>query len=190
MYTVAFHPDGIHLLSGSNDGIRRWRLADGKEVGKQTGMTVMAISVSRDQKWMVCGTDGSGASVWDGDMHEKVVDVEGTNVVIAVDVSLDLTRFATGTFKDASVWSILNGERLVGPLKHDGLEITGIQFSPDDKQIATACSRNCVCHSDEQAGRVRQHTGREQKFDMSLIKHQQCSLHSSCRRHIRLDPLP
>ncbi|KAG8215442.1 WD40-repeat-containing domain protein [Butyriboletus roseoflavus] len=137
VYAVAFHPDGEHLLGGGSDGIQRWRLSDGQQVTKQTGMTVYAISVSRDGKWIVYGTAG-GASVWDGEMREKVIDVESGNAVWAVDVSPDSTRFATGTYKKASIWSIEGGERLVGPLEHDSI-VNGLKFSPNGEQIVTAC---------------------------------------------------
>ncbi|KAG8215441.1 WD40-repeat-containing domain protein [Butyriboletus roseoflavus] len=139
VYTVAFHPDGEHLLGGSDNGIQRWRLSDGQQVTKQTGMTVYAISVSRDGKWIVCGTN-SGASVWDGEMREKVVDAASGAFVWAVDVSADSTRFATGTEPNASIWSIESGERLVGPFKHDADDyITGLKFSPiNGEHIAIA----------------------------------------------------
>ena len=136
-YAVVFHPDGIHLLSGGSHGIHRWLLADGQEVGKQAGMIVASICVSRDHKWIVCGAV-QGASVWDAELREKVIDVERKNTVCAVDVSSDSTRFATGTAKEASIWSISSGERLVGTLRQDG-GITGIKFSPNGEHIATAC---------------------------------------------------
>ena len=132
-----FHPDGEHLLGGGYDGIRRLRLEDGQEIGKQTGMVVHAISVSRDRKWIVCGTE-EGASVWDAEMQKKVIAVEGRNTAMAVDISPDSTTFATGTNKVAvSIWHITSGERLVGPLQHDEL-VTGIRFSPNGARIATA----------------------------------------------------
>ena len=137
VYAVVFHPDGKHLLGGGGDGLRQWRLADGQEVSKQTGMELRAISVSRDGKWVVCGTDK--ASVWDAELHEEVVIVEGRNRVCAVDVSSDSTRFATGTDNnEASIWDIATGERPIGPLKH-GNDVTGIRFSPDGEHIATFC---------------------------------------------------
>ena len=34
VWAVAFHPDGKHLLGGARDGIRRWRLEDGKVEGR------------------------------------------------------------------------------------------------------------------------------------------------------------
>ena len=142
VWSVAFHSDGMHLLSGKSDGLRRWRVADGQEVGNQleVAMDVNAISVSRDGNWIVCGSM-KGASVWDAKIQEKVIEVEGTDPVGAVDISPESTRFATGTGSGgdykASIWNTITGERLVGPLQHDG-HIAGIKFSPNGERIATA----------------------------------------------------
>ena len=141
IYTVAFHTDGMHFLGGTSNGIQRWRLGDGEEVGKQTGMDLNAIAVSRDDRWIVCGTE-LGASVWDAELQQKVLEVDGSNSVYAVDVSPDSTKFATGTRSRTSIWSI-TGERLVGPLRHDNT-VTGIKFSPNGEHIATTCRRGPI----------------------------------------------
>ena len=93
IYSVAFHSNG-KLLSGNSDGVRRWGVADGQEVGDRMAKGVNAISVSGDGKWIVCGTV-KGASVWDADIQEKSVEVEGTVYVGAVDISPESARFAT-----------------------------------------------------------------------------------------------
>ena len=137
VYAIVFHPNRKHLLCGGGDGIRRWRLSDGQEVGRQTGMHVYALSASRDRQWIACGTT-KGASVWDRELHEKLIDVEGRNWVDAVDISPDSTRLATGTDKhEVSIWSITTGKRLVGPLPHDR-SVIGTRFSPNGEHIATA----------------------------------------------------
>ena len=141
VWSVAFHSDGMHLLSGKQDGLRQWRVADGQEVGNRIPMDVNAISVSRDGKWIVYGTT-RGASVWDAKTQEKAIEVEGTNDVNAVDISPESTRFATGTGQKKSdykacIWNIITGERLVGPLPHDG-RLAAIKFSPNGKHVATA----------------------------------------------------
>ena len=136
---VAFHTDEKHVLGGSH-GIRRWQVEDGQEVGKQLGKNPYAISVSKDRKWIVCATEEGGADVWDAEMQEKVVDVEGGKTVMTVDVSPDSTMFATGTGlgdDTANVWSLTTGKRLVGPLKHDNY-VTAVRFSPNGASIATA----------------------------------------------------
>ena len=138
-FRVAFQPDRKHILGGGNGVILRWRLEDGEAVGKQTlGKTVYAISASMNQKWIVCGTQ-EGASVWDAEMQEKIIDVEGGDTVNAVDVSPDSTTFATGADRAVSIWHMTSGERLVGPLKHD-FYVTAVRFSPNGERIATASS--------------------------------------------------
>ena len=136
--TVAFHPDRMHVIDGTDDGIRRWRVADGQVIGrKQTGVGVNAVSVSKDYKWVVCGTR-EGASVWDAEIQEEAVKVEGGEDVYAVDVAPDCTKFATGTSEGKpNIWSITTGERLVGPLELGGL-VSGIRFSPDGERIVAA----------------------------------------------------
>ena len=132
-------------------GLLRWRLADGREVGRQTGMYTFALSVSRDSRWVVCGTR-DGASVWDGEIREKVIHtVEDTNDMYAVDVSLDSTRFATGARDGATIWSITSGQRLVGPLEHDN-SVNGIRFSPTGEHCATTCARNAIQIFDSHTG--------------------------------------
>jgi WD40 repeat protein len=98
-----------------------------------------AISVLRDGRWIVCGTR-DGASVWDATSQEMAIKVEGTDYVHAVDISPESARFATATGggdNKASIWKIITGEKLVGPLQHDGY-IAGIQFFPNGEHIATA----------------------------------------------------
>ena len=145
IFSVAFHSDGMQLLGGSTERLQRWRIADRQEVGNQMAMDVDAISVSTDGKWIVCGTTTQGESVWDAKTQEMAIEVEGTNDVNAVDISPESTRFATtargDVDKSANIWSIITGEKLVGPLQHDGF-IVGIKFSPNGEHIATA-----VAHS-------------------------------------------
>ena len=147
VWAVAFHPDGQHFFNGrgGSSGIRRWRVADGQELGKQIGTSVYAISVSKDEKWVVCGTS-SGASVWDAELREKVAEVEGGNTVDAVDVTPDCTKFATGTDRrQVTIWSITMGEKLLGPLEHGGV-VRGVRFSTDGGRLATACYDDATIH--------------------------------------------
>ena len=150
-FRVAFQPDRKHILGGGNGVILRWRLEDGEAVGKQTlGKTVYAISASMNQKWIVCGTQ-EGASVWDAEMQEKIIDVEGGDTVNAVDVSPDSTTFATGADRAVSIWHMTSGERLVGPLKHD-FYVTAVRFSPNGERIATASSNRSIRVFDSRNG--------------------------------------
>ena len=155
--SVVFHSDGMQLLRGTQNGLQQWRVADGQGIGKRRGMKIRIISVSNDGKWIVCGTT-RGASVWDANIQEKSVEVEGTVTVGAVDISPTCTRFDTGASghgaRDgyrASIWNITTGERLVGPLQHDSW-ISGIKFSPNGAHIATAVRDDSIRVFDSRTG--------------------------------------
>ena len=154
VWSVAFHSDGMHLLSGKSDGLRRWRVSDGQEVGDRIPTDVNAISVSRDGKWIACGTT-RGATIWDVETQEKAIEVQGTDDVDAVDISPESTRFATaagrhGDYK-ASIWNIITGGRLVGPLQHVSY-IAGIKFSPNGEHIATVVDERSIRVFDSRNG--------------------------------------
>ncbi|KAF8554956.1 hypothetical protein OG21DRAFT_1508243 [Imleria badia] len=131
--------------------LRRWRVDDGHEAGEPIeaeGAKIYAAAVSPDGRWLVCGlkrsNSGDGRAnvrVWDAQTHEKVLDIRGhTNAVFSVDISPDSTKFATGggsADKQAFIWHMTTGERLVGPLQHDG-GVVAVRFSPNGDCIATA----------------------------------------------------
>ena len=121
-----------------------------------------AISVSRDGKWIVCGTL-EGASVWNAKTQEKAirVEVEGGTLVETVDISPDSTRFATGAAVltvsrehqnlgqggvSIVIWNILTGEGLVGPFRLDGPVGGGVKFSPNGEQVAAVCPAENSLH--------------------------------------------
>lgn len=138
--TVAFLADGKYIVRGGwGNTIRRWRVEDGKEVGKpmDTGDIIWNIAVSQDGKWIVSGTDR--VTVWDAKNHKKVIEFEGhTDWVRSVDISLDGTRIATGSFDHtASVSSLSTGERLLHLLYHNHI-VAAAKFSPSERLIATA----------------------------------------------------
>ena len=144
---------------GQNRGIRKWQVSDGREVwGSLEGdSTVYAIALSRDHKWMVSGAE-QGASVWDAKTHNKVVQV-GTTVVLTLDFSPDSTKFATGTGSreatpdpcSLNIWDVTTGERLVGPLEHDG-KVVGVKFSPNGNHIATVTQKHHIRIFDSRNG--------------------------------------
>ena len=150
IYSVAFSPDGKHLLSGGRNGIRQWQVSNGQEVWRSAeSEDVYAIALSRDHKWIVSGST-EGATVWDAKSHDKVHhwQVDGA-YVHTVDISPDSTKFATGTSlgqknaRSVNVWDIITGERLVGPLGHDG-SVVGVRFSPKGHYIATFTQKHHI----------------------------------------------
>ena len=141
IYSVAFLPDGKHVVSGGHEGkIRRWRVEDGQEVGwpMNAGSPVFNIAVSQDEKWVVSGTRTGLVRVWNAESHSKVTELKAHNGgVYAVDVSPHGTRIATGSRDDTLCVWLSTGERLLGPVKHDNL-VVSVKFSPNGRLIATA----------------------------------------------------
>jgi WD40 repeat protein len=132
------------VSGGREKRIRRWRVEDGKEVGKpmDAGSVVYNLAVSQDGQWIVCGTHTGQVSVWDAKNHEKVIQFKAHSwAVNALDVSADGTRIATGS-RDWTlcVWSFPAGERLLGPLEHFN-DVLAVKFSPDGRRIATGTWR-------------------------------------------------
>ena len=153
IYSITFSDDGKQVLGGGVEGIlRRWRVDDGRQIGRgvrANGAKIYAVAVSLDGKWLVCGLKFSDSNkearvgVWDAQTNEKVFDVHGhTDTVLSVDVSADSTKLATGgSDKLAFIWSITTGERLVGPLQHDGW-VVAVRYSPRADRIATVTAEN------------------------------------------------
>ena len=140
---IAFVGDVGYIIGGDSKKIRRWRVSDGQEVGQliDVGSDVYSIAVSRDGKWIVCGTWCCQVAVWDAESHEKVSEFAGRDGdgVWAVDISPDSMRIASGSGDSGTVyvWSRLTGEQLLGPLEHD-FSVVAVRFSLDGQFIATA----------------------------------------------------
>ena len=68
IYSLAFHPDGTKLASGSVDKtIRIWNVADGKELNKLDGHPddVYAVAFSPDGKKLASAGYAGNIFVWD-----------------------------------------------------------------------------------------------------------------------------
>ena len=157
IYTIVFTEDGKQVLSGGDEGfLRQWQVDDGREiedaiqVDSEGGAEISSAALSPDRERLVCGlrfpkrnNDKAWVGVWDMQTRKKVLDIyDHTDTVVSVDVSPDLTRFATGSGDQlAFIWSITTGERLVGPLRHDGVVAT-VRFSPSGDRLATAVFKN------------------------------------------------
>ena len=148
-FSIAFFPDGEHLISGgSAKTVRRWHAKDGREVvqrSMKSGGTICDVAVSPDGNWIVSGGN-FGVAGWNATTHVKAIQFDWPyeKCVWAVDVSPDSTRFATASLdRTVCIWSIPTGEQLIGPLVHEDA-VASVRYSPRGDRIATATVK---CHS-------------------------------------------
>ena len=161
--SVAFHPDGRHIVGGGWEGkLRRWDVEDGHEVGEamEAGYPVFAVGVSRDGRWIVTGGRAGKVNVWDARTHQKVIEAEGhRDTVVAIDISPDSATFVTGSGdRTAIVWDIRTGQKRVGALEHD-YRVHVVKFSPGvfvaGDRLATVQAHSAPVHIfDSRSGKL------------------------------------
>ena len=140
--SITFRYDARHILGGSGLGtVRKWRVADGREVEKvmSVGVEVGAVAASKDGQWIVGGTTTGSVIVWKGTTHAKAVEVKSAHAdwVLSIDISPDCKTFVTGSYDEtAVVWELATGQKLFG-LKHPN-HVGGVRFSPSGDRLATA----------------------------------------------------
>ncbi|KAF8554954.1 hypothetical protein OG21DRAFT_1439363 [Imleria badia] len=154
IFSVMFAEDGKQILSGGAEGIiRRWQVDGGHEVGEPIhteGAQIYAAAMSPDRRWLVFGLHQNPyLMVLDAQTHQKVPGINGhSNSVYMVDISPDSAKVATGGFdKQAFIWSMTTGERLLGPLQHDN-GVVAVRFSPNGGRIATAADSLRIFNSE------------------------------------------
>ena len=136
---VAFAPNGEYLVCGGNEGVRVWRVEDGKQVARMEVDYVKCLAVSKDGRWIAAGTSNGVVIVWDAKTYEKVFSHrDGIVGIFGVDFSPDSTRFVSASDnRTATIWDITTRKR-VQTLNHDNW-VTAAKYSPQgDSRIATA----------------------------------------------------
>ena len=150
---VAFAANGEYLVSGGSEGVRVWRVEDGKQMATLEAEYVWCLAVSKDGGRIAAGTWLGEVFVWDTKTYEKVFSrKEDYHQINGVDFSPDSTRLVSASANStATIWDIATRER-VQTLQHDEW-VTAAKYSPEGDRIATA-ARNCVRVWDSDNGRL------------------------------------
>jgi WD40 repeat protein/serine/threonine protein kinase len=147
--TLAFHPDGKQIATGSYDGtVKLWDATSGQPLFTFPGRTteVIRVAYSPDGKRVAAanGFDRT-VNVWDIANRQVVFRLVGhTADVYGLAFSPDGKRIATASFdKTIVVWDATTGKQLFTLLGHTA-EIYVLAYSPDGKRIATASKDGTV----------------------------------------------
>ncbi len=139
--SVAFHPDGKSVLSGSEDStLRLWDIETGKEVRRFTGHTesVNSVAVSPDGRFALSGSSDKSLRLWDIETGKELRRFIGhTKTVNSIVFSPDGHQVLSGS-DDQSVrlWDITTGEELQQFSEHTS-QVRSVIFSPDGQTIVS-----------------------------------------------------
>ncbi|KAJ6567929.1 hypothetical protein DFH09DRAFT_1033857 [Mycena vulgaris] len=147
--SVAFSPDGTHIVSGSRDNtVRVWDAETQTQIGAPLeGHTswVRSVAFSPDGTHIVSGSDDNTVRVWDAETQTQIgAPLEGhTNWVQSVAFSPDGTRIVSGSGDNTvRVWDAETQTQIGAPLEGHTNWVQSVAFSPDGTRIVSGSYDN------------------------------------------------
>src|SRR5581483_5018402 len=142
VYTVAFSPDGKHLVTGSFDNtIKLWE-ANGKELKTFAGPNghqkmVLSVAFSGDGQMLASGAADNTVKVWDVPTSSPLRTITAKDVAGAIALSVDGTKLATaGKDGVVKIYNAADAKELFTMSGHTG-PVTGVAFSTNGQVLAT-----------------------------------------------------
>ncbi|CAG7855299.1 COMPASS-like H3K4 histone methylase component WDR5B {ECO:0000303/PubMed:19567704} Short=AtWDR5B {ECO:0000303/PubMed:19567704} [Serendipita indica DSM 11827] len=141
---IAFSPDGLRILSGSEDNtIRLWDAETGQSLGEplrgHTG-SVNAVAFSPDGSQIASGSNDETIRLWNAETGQSLGEPfrghQGS--VNAVAFSPDGSKIASGSNDDTiRLWDAEIGQPLGEPLLGHTRLVSAVAFSPDGSRIVS-----------------------------------------------------
>ncbi|KAJ6572222.1 quinon protein alcohol dehydrogenase-like superfamily [Mycena capillaripes] len=142
--SVAFSPDGTHIVSGSIDKtVRVWDAETQTQIGAPLeGHTggITSVAFSLDGIRIVSGSHDKTVRVWDAETQTQIgAPLEGhTGGITSVAFSPDGTHIASGSIdKTVRVWDAETQTQIEAPLEGHTERVTSVAFSPDGTHIVS-----------------------------------------------------
>jgi WD40 repeat protein len=142
--TVAFSPDGVHIVSGSADRtLKLWhKEEDGTATQTFEGHSdwVMSASFSPDGKHIASGSCDKTIRIWDIKTGKTVHGpFKGhTDYVISVSFSSDGKSIVSSSGdKTINVWNVATGKIITGPIKGHTDWVSSVLFMPNSQHIVS-----------------------------------------------------
>ncbi|EDR00248.1 uncharacterized protein LACBIDRAFT_396451 [Laccaria bicolor S238N-H82] len=149
--SVAFSPDGMHIVSGSDDKtIRVWDSLTGQSVMnplKGHKDEVHSVAFSPDGRYIISGSADKTIRVWDAHTGQSVMDplrgheAEVHSVVFSSDGRYIVSGSADKTLR---VWDAQTGQSVMDPLEGHDRKVYSIAFSSDGRHIVSGSGDGTV----------------------------------------------
>jgi len=149
---AAFSPDGLRLVTGSDDHtVRLWDAQSGALLGSFEGHQdrVTAVDFSFDGKWLLTASADKTARIWDTATFQQLRVLEGhQDVVLCGRFSNDGRWVITGSDdRTARLWDAETGQPWTASDQDQSIReilleahtagVAAVAFSPDDSRVIT-----------------------------------------------------
>ena len=137
---VTFTPDGMEIVSASDDDIRVWDATSGKHLSTLQGIDPdqeVFVALSPDGRRLAVATSGQTIQLWDKSSGRVLLTMDHDNSLSGVVFSSDGKRILTGSEEGSAwVWDAISGEQL-GELTGHNNAVRAIAFSQDGRRVVT-----------------------------------------------------
>ncbi|KAF5337527.1 hypothetical protein D9758_016982 [Tetrapyrgos nigripes] len=171
--SVAYSPDGRHVVSGSSDyTIRIWDIQTGQQVGESLEGHrdgVHSVAFSPDGRHVVSGSNDNTVRIWDVQTGQQFGEpLKGhTKRVWSVAYSPDSRHVVSGSADyTIRIWDIQTGQQVGEPLEGHTDEVNSVAFSPDSRHVGSGSDDNTVRIWDMQ---TRQQVGEPLKGHTEMV---------------------
>ena len=146
--SVAFSPDGNHVVSGSTDNtVHIWNVATGKSEAELKGHSgsVNSVTFSPDGSHIVSGSDDNTMCIWNVVTGESEAKLKGySDGINSIIFSPDGSRVVSGSNgSTVHIWNVATGE-LEAELRGHSRRVYSVIFSPDGNHILSGSFDNTV----------------------------------------------